>query len=306
MSYSLCKSESVSDEIIRILQEQAERAAAEYSRSTSRNAEEAVHETRKHVKKIRAALRLLRPVMEESHFEAENKRMQEIGRALSAVRDSEVQIELVRKLKSNEANSPSLHLLDLVLKKLIQDHQIHLQALASPKTKEKIASGLKTATNNFKELVPPQISWPDLIQGYVLIYKKGRRAFGAAQDDPDFEKLHRWRKRVKDLGYASRLLHEIWPEVLKEISHQLKVLGEYLGEEHDWAVLRRNLLVLGSQQPASPRQILIERIDERHHQLQRAAFDKGKLIYLEKSSVFKSRIFHYWETWHSHPSLAAS
>src|SRR5680860_812625 len=46
-------------------------------------------------------------------------------------------------------------------------------------------------------------------------YKRGRRAYKAALEDPSTENLHAWRRRVKDHWYHHTLLARSWPEPMK-------------------------------------------------------------------------------------------
>ena len=63
-----------------------------------------------------------------------------------------------------------------------------------------------------------------------------------AYDKPEETAFHEWRKRVKDLGYQTQTLRELWPPVLKRFRDELDQLGDLLGKEHDLTLVRNVVL----------------------------------------------------------------
>ena len=100
---------------------------------------------------------------------------------------------------------------------------------------------------------------------------------------------------MKDLWYDLRILGAVWPEVMDDLAHQAKVLGEYLGEDHDLAVAGSALEEKRLNKASS--QVLASLIERRRFQLQRATFDLGNRLFVEKPKAFAQRIEGYWETW---------
>src|SRR5215218_6617207 len=58
----------------------------------------AVHEARKHLKKTRALLRLVRPALGRKAYRRENDALRDAGLALSGARDADVLVQTVEKL----------------------------------------------------------------------------------------------------------------------------------------------------------------------------------------------------------------
>ena len=92
MSYRLKAKESVPEGIRRVALEEIESAEKELSGRGSKR-ETAIHEARKSIKKIRGALRLVRPELGDV-FRVENARFRDIGHRLSEVRDTVAIIEV--------------------------------------------------------------------------------------------------------------------------------------------------------------------------------------------------------------------
>ena len=54
---------------------------------------------------------------------------------------------------------------------------------------------------------------------------------------PEVERLHEWRKRVKDLWYHHTLLRALWPPVMQAVGDEAHELSDRLGDDHDLAML---------------------------------------------------------------------
>ena len=68
-----------------------------------------VHETRKHLKKARAALRLVRKEIGRGLFRQQDHCLRDVGRLISEIRDAEVRLQTVRQLqgiKQRRGRSP--------------------------------------------------------------------------------------------------------------------------------------------------------------------------------------------------------
>jgi CHAD domain len=82
MPYHLKHNESLPEGIKRVIREETDQATAHLTGKSDSN-----REARKSVKKIRAALRLVRTELDET-FEEENVRLRNMGRALSEIREA--------------------------------------------------------------------------------------------------------------------------------------------------------------------------------------------------------------------------
>src|SRR4051794_15391677 len=104
MSYSLNTGETVAGGIRRIVAEEAESAAGRLRAASDDDRDKAVHEARKSVKKMRAAIRLVERDLGSSASK-DNRRLRSSGRLLSDVRDAAAMIEVIDALGED---SPAL------------------------------------------------------------------------------------------------------------------------------------------------------------------------------------------------------
>jgi CHAD domain-containing protein len=68
-----------------------------------------VHEARKHLKKVRALIRLLRPATGEAFYKDENAAMRKAAQRMSSIRDSHVRVQTIKKpiAKSGKHRAPA-------------------------------------------------------------------------------------------------------------------------------------------------------------------------------------------------------
>src|SRR5436190_9313232 len=97
MSYELRADETLGDGIRRIVCKQIENAIAA-SKAKQNGRGSPVHETRKHLKKARAALRLVRGEIGHKTWKREDRCLAKAGQLISEVRDAEVRLQTVRQL----------------------------------------------------------------------------------------------------------------------------------------------------------------------------------------------------------------
>ena len=97
MAYVLKRSESVPEGIRRMALEEIDSAASELSKRR-RDRDEAIHEARKNIKKVRALLRLVQPELGDTYYQ-ESSYLRDVGRKLSLFRDAGAVIEILDSLK---------------------------------------------------------------------------------------------------------------------------------------------------------------------------------------------------------------
>ena len=125
-------------------------------------------------------------------------------------------------------------------------------------------------------------------------------AFKAAKREPfamtTTEALHEWRKSVKYLGFALRILTPVWKETLDLHRDVTDRLEKRLGEEHDLALLCERVATekerFGFEEEAERFLPLAER---RRLELRASARGVGARFYAEKPKRFVERLRSYWK-----------
>src|SRR5437588_6060344 len=98
MAYRFKRGESIGEGVIRITCEQTELAIELLHGRGGVSPDEAVHESRKSIKRLRALFRLVRDEMGDA-FDTANARLHQTGRKLSAIRDAGALIDAFDELR---------------------------------------------------------------------------------------------------------------------------------------------------------------------------------------------------------------
>jgi CHAD domain-containing protein len=164
---------------------------------------------------------------------------------------------------------------------------------------------LGPARESLKEARERMEHWPvgrrggsALGAGLKRVYRSGRDAFAAAQEEASVENLHEWRKQTKYLRHQLEILQPLRPARLKELAGQARALGDLLGDDHDLAVLCQKLG--GEPERFSDRDTvnaLVTLAGHRRADLQVQAFAVGRRLYSRKPKVLTRCLRRYWRTW---------
>ncbi len=295
-AYRLHTGEHVPDGIRRIARGQLQDAAEELDRTPSRRIGQAVHNTRKRFKRLRACVRLARGGIGEPAYERENTAFRMAGRRISAPRDAQVLVETLDALTERFADELAEGATAGLRARLAEEQAA---AAAAPADE----NGPLAATRATIDLALARTTtWtfePDgfdaLSPGLRRIYRRGRRAMRAAREDPTAENLHEWRKRTKDLWHAAEIVRPARPKELKRIARRAHKLSGLLGDHHDLHVLR-SYVETHPQCFADEvsRQALLAVIDRRSRRLSEKALARGRKLYGRKPKRFVREIERGW------------
>jgi CHAD domain-containing protein len=291
MSYELRQDETVGDGVQRIICRQIE--AAICASSAKQNGKGSpVHETRKHLKKTRAALRLASGEVERKIWKREDRCLQEVGRLISEVRDAEVRLQTVRQLREFARGK----------KRSFRETE-ELLAFELDSFLAAFSEWPEEAKQQLTEVLDRIRAWPlddlrckQMRKSVQMTYKRGRKALKAAIEKTSTKNLHTFRKRAKELWYQLRILQPLAPAVFKELNDELKTIGQYLGQIHDLAFVAERVASMGSARKQGDR-ILNALIDSREKELERTAIALGERFYAESPRQFARRLSQYFSEW---------
>jgi CHAD domain-containing protein len=284
-SFKLREGEPVPRGIARIARGRIDHALDELEGRTDSSPEEAVHEARKDMKKLRAVVRLVRPEIGAHVYRRENACFRDAGQELSGVRDADVMLATLAKL---EYDIPADTMRDL--HHALEAHQARTAGGTLQQASAEVVEALTTARRRIGRWPLDEDGFDAVSGGLERIYRQGRRGFRAARAEPTTENLHEWRKRVKDLWYHLTILCSAWPPVMDALADEAHRLSEHIGNDHDLSVL---LAWTEEHAPASGAAIEGP-VGQRRAELQADAFEIGARLYAEKPRAFVRQIERWW------------
>lgn len=291
MPYQLEVQENFSEGVKRVASEELDEALKGLRGETERSVGEAVHDARKRFKKLRATLRLVRSDLGEKRYRRADARFRDAGRALSGLRDADVLLATLDAL-AKRAGDKTTRKMFRETRKTLAARQQHAVARADVVTAE-VAQRVADAAHDIASW-PLGDGWDAAGPNLKRSYNRGLKAFGRAYRHPSDDRLHEWRKRVKDLWYHLRLLNPLWPEVMAALAVQAGQLADLLGDEHDLAVLEQTLTDGADFGDVEP---IRELIGARRRELSLKAERSGRRLYADEPEVFTRRFRAYWRVW---------
>ena len=257
---------------------------------------EAVHDTRKAIKRVRATLRLSRGALGEETYAGENALLRTIARRLSEARDAQVLIDTLDALEERFAGELDPAGIAGLRARLADEHQ---RAIAQLDEDGDLAVVTRQALEEARARTArwdfDSHDFAAVAPGLRRVYARGRRRIIASCEEPTAERLHDARKRVKDLWHAAELLRAAHPKRMKRLARDAHSLSSLLGDHHDLSVLRAYLEAnpqLFSDMRA--RTALLDVLDRRRDTLQRRALKRGRRLYEQAPKPFAQDVERGW------------
>lgn len=236
-----------------------------------------IHGARKQLKRARATLRLLRPAIGDEHYRRENIAARDAARPLSKARDEQVLSQAHDGLIERFGSAAS------GVRVRRNSHELTAKQLGD------IAAALEKPMARVRAWQLDDAGWDCIEDGLRSTYRRARNALRRGRKGRATEDLHEWRKQTKYLWHQLQLLTSLAPGPLGELADDFHRLADYLGDEHDLAVLRER---------ASGK--VTDLIDRRREELQDKAFALGERLYADKAKTFAHGLQQQWSEWQRH------
>jgi CHAD domain-containing protein len=261
--------------------------------------DERVHEARKGLKKARATLRLLRPVLGRRVFTRENTTLRDAARPLSGIRDGKAlldSLDLVMRRFGGVARAVPTDGIRRALQR--ERTRARQEARKGTTLLATQRDSLHKAHERAARWAVGDHGWSVVGAGVARVYSSGRKALARAEKDRTPANLHEWRKQVKYLWHQLEALQPLWPGLVGELADQAHQLCDYLGDDHDLSLLRSRVLYnKAAFAEATSRGALLALIDRLRTELRDKAMVLGRRLYEEKPAAFETRFGRYWHDW---------
>jgi CHAD domain-containing protein len=288
MGFRLKLREPLPDGLKRVFREQIE-SALELCCHPAKQRGVTVHEVRKHLKKLRAAMRLAIPEVGTNRHTREDRCVRKIGRLVSDLRDAQVRLQTLIQLRDDTAKGPEDSPFPRIEELLSLERESFSAAFAG--WQKQAIPQLERVEARLLKWPLEGLTWKQICGAVGKIYKRGQRGLAKTIDDPEPENFHAWRKRVKDIWYQLRILQPLNRMVLTEMDRDAEVLGELLGREHDLNFLWARLETEKGDEALRDELAQLEKlIRKRGKRLRTNALELGRRFYAEPAKAFAKRI----------------
>jgi CHAD domain-containing protein len=301
MNFRLYSTDTLAKNLGRIFLSEMENARTCVA-NDGRLSDKEIHTARKSIKRARATLRLLRPAMPSKDFKRINLALRDVARPLTHVRDAKVLLDALDDLRRHYGDATDCIATDAL------EHALHTQRgrarrdiSASSTTVSDVRGSARSVELEAKHWKLGRDDWDLLRRGLNRIYRTTRAAHRHACEAPSDERLHEWRKQVKHLLHAMQILTPLRPGRIGEIADQAHTLADYLGDDHDLAILRKQLdsraFSEDEEEDENSQEMLEALIDKRRKDLQDRAFAVGQRLFDAKPKRLLKSIKRYWRAW---------
>ena len=238
MSYRIKTHGRIGVELQRVAEQEIAAAVAELQSLDRSDLGEAVHEARKHFKKLRALVQLLREPLGAKCVRAEQAFYRDTGREFQRLRDAQALIATLEKLARRFFEQRRPPIIAAAHRVLAAEAQRAHRVLAKQGRWAAVVASLGEARGRIAAWKLDDYRWKDLRVALQRSYRRACEAWRHACSEPKPRALHNWRRRTKDFLYHITLCHSAAPDFMEELAGELEVLGEFLGDDHDLVILR--------------------------------------------------------------------
>jgi CHAD domain-containing protein len=250
-----------------------------------------IHDVRTELKRARASLRLMRKCIGERAYHRENLVIRDAARQLGAARDATVLLNRFSGLKRAKDSGGEKTFgvrVSRILQKERRESRRRLDGSAMAVT------ALQGARRRLASIPMPQLERAAVSVGIGRVYKSGRRAFALVQQEATDARLHECRKQAKYLFNQIDIMSRISGSHFARLRKQSHRLAEWLGKDHDLAVLQQKIGQISSAEglAADSREVRVwaDRVRRQRAVLQRKARKLGKRLYSQRPRQVRAKI----------------
>jgi CHAD domain-containing protein len=204
----------------------------------------AVHNARRDLKKLRALLRLIRPMLGEDDYHSQNACLRSAGRLMAPLRDAWARLLLIQNMCEELNTGPGARGLEIAADRLRNSYEETLRDHPPERILPEVAEQLAATRKLSKEWPEPDgvpLTFSFCAKGLHRSYQRSRERLLRNLANPTSSNLHEWRKCCKDLRYQLEFLDTACQKAFRPTTVSLRDLTDSLGKNHDLSVLRETL-----------------------------------------------------------------
>jgi CHAD domain-containing protein len=294
VGYRLEPGQPVAHEVRRIAARQLKLAIEGLTATGTGDHDDSVHTARRHIKKVRALSRLVRPAL-GPHYRAVNRRLRIVSQLLAPIADGQATVATLSRVTESDGSDLPADVAAKVRAMLIQRESMAYEDAALNDAFDAAAGLLRAERDAVSEWRLRKTDFRAIADGLERTARATRRAMARANASSRSKDYHRWRQRVKDQWLQMRLLEGRCGDGLALDERRFETLDGYLGECHNCAILRA-VVTTDSTLNRSDAARCLRAVRRYERELRRSARQFGKAIYHETSRDYVRRVRRLWRS----------
>ena len=292
MGYRLDPGQPVADKVRRIAAHQLELAIARLTGDGDARRDGSIHTARRHIKKVRALIRLLRPALGR-RFRAVDHRLRSVNRMLAPIADAQATAAMLARVVWRDGGELPAEVVANLRASVVRRESMAYEDAALADVFETVAALLRAERDAIDEWHMSERGFRAISGGLERTVRASRRAMVKAVASARIEDYRKWRQRAKYYWHQVRLLKMYCGGGLALDERRLEALDGYLGDCRNCAILR-GVLTSDSllNRTDAARGLRLVRRSER--ELRRCARRLGAAIYQETPKDFVTRVERLW------------
>src|SRR2546429_2095279 len=206
MGFRLKLREPLPDGLTRVFREQVQSALG-LCRHPAKQRGVTVHEVRKHLKKLRAAMRLTVGEVGKNRHARKDRCVREIGRLVSDLRDAQVRLQTLIQLRDETAKGAGENHFPRIEELLWLERESFSAAFAG--WQKQAIPKLERVGERLSKWPLAGLTWKQVCGTVGKTYKLGQRRLAKTIKKPEPENFHAWRKRLNALWYRLRIFQPL-------------------------------------------------------------------------------------------------
>lgn len=292
MAYRLKRRRSLSSEVRRVIDTQLALAIGELHAIGDRHSDDVIHEARRHVKKVRAVLQLIRFTLGDEYYAA-NEQLRHANHLLAPIADGRSTIETIARVTKRYQTPAARRTLNAIRQSLLKrinqiDRKAEIDGLLP-----KVAVILRGEQKRLADWPLRVRSFRDLAPGLKRSIRRTQHGMHRAVAHPTMRNYRAWRRRVKTLWFQLRLLEDRCKNQLLTDQRRLEALDGCL-DEYDNVVLLERILLSEELLPRQDVAAALHLLRRYQVRLRRRAISLGYRLSREDPRVFVHRIKSLW------------
>jgi CHAD domain-containing protein len=246
---------------------------------------EAVHDFRRAMKRWRALLRLIGPLV-GAEARALRDEARDLARTLAGARDPQSALDALADIDKHAAPLSPRSMAGL--RQRVEEIRTRAETRLDAGLRRRFAATLDRASMALELWPLDAITSAELAHQLARGYGRARALVPAHWQAASAEELHELRKRVVIHRYQIEIAEEFWPRFVKMWAGEAQRLRERLGKHHDLLVLQN--LTAPHQPLARWRSRLVPAVRERQAAHATAAARLAMRLFYEKPKNFERRL----------------